>query len=93
MILIQEATRGETPWLGKRTEKLEQAEPLGDRFQFTLKAPFFLFFFLKIGPELTSVANLFFFFILLSKGPQYIVVYSSCRSFWLCYMGRCLSVA
>ena len=32
----------------------------------------------KIGPELTSVAN---FFLLLPKGPQYMVVYSSCKSF------------
>ena len=40
---------------------------------------FFKKIFLKIGPELTSVANLFF--LLLPKSPQYIVVYSSCRSF------------
>ena len=54
-----------------------------------------LFFFLKIGPELTSVANLFFLLLLLllCKAPQYIVVYSSCRSFWLCYVGRRLSMA
>ena len=34
---------------------------------------------LKFGPELTSVANLFF--LLLPKAPQYIAVYSSCGSF------------
>ena len=37
------------------------------------------FSFLKIGPELTSVANLFF--PSLPKAPQYTLVYSSCRSF------------
>ena len=51
------------------------------------------FFFLKIGPELTSVANLLFVLLLLPKAPRYIVIYSSCRSFWLCYVGHCLSMA
>ena len=50
------------------------------------------FFFLKIGPELTSVASLFFS-LLLPKALRYIVVYSSCRSFWLCCVGCCLSMA
>ena len=45
--------------------------------------------FLRLAPELT-VANLFF--LLLPKAPQYIVVYSSCRSFWLSYVGRHLSM-
>ena len=52
----------------------------------------FFFFFQRLAPELTSVATLFFF-ILLPKAPQYIVVYSSCRSFWLCYVGCHLSMA
>ena len=35
----------------------------------------------KIGPDLTSVANILLFsFLFLPKAPQYIVVYSSCRS-------------
>ena len=50
-------------------------------------------YFLRLSPELTSVASLssssFFF---LPKAPQYIVVYFSCRSFWLCYVGRHLSM-
>ena len=38
----------------------------------------FLFFFLKIGPELTSVANLLFLLLLLlPKAPHYVVVYPS----------------
>ena len=49
-------------------------------------------YFLKIGPELTSVANLLFL-LLLPKAPQYIVVYSSSRSFPSGYVGRCLSMA
>ena len=43
-----------------------------------------------------SLKHFFFFFlllVLLPKTPQYIVVYSSCRSFWLCCVGRCLSMA
>ena len=35
----------------------------------------------------------FFFIFLLPKAPQYIVVYSSCRSFWLCYVGCRLNTA
>ena len=51
-------------------------------------------FFLKIG----TWANIccqssFFLLLLLPKAPQYIAVYSSCRSFWLCYVGRSLSMA
>ena len=50
--------------------------------------------FFILAPELTSVANLLFcFFHLLPKDPQCIVVYSSCRSFWLCYVGCNLSKA
>ena len=55
--------------------------------------------FFRWAPELTSVANLPFLFLFFSffffspKPPQYIVVYSSCRSFWLCYVGRRLSMA
>ena len=45
----------------------------------------------QIGPNLTSVANLLFF--LFPKVPQYIVVYSSCRSFQFCYVRCCLSMA
>ena len=52
----------------------------------------FLFFFLNIGPELTSVANLLLF-PSSPQSPQYIVVYSSCGSFWFCYVARHLSVA
>ena len=48
-------------------------------------------------PELTTVANLLplllFFLLPLPQGPQYIVVYFSCRSFWSCYVGRHLSMA
>ena len=35
----------------------------------------------------------FFLLLLLPKAPQYIAVYSSCRSFRLCYVGCCLSMA
>ena len=53
---------------------------------------FYGFFVRNIGPELTSVASLFFF-SLLPKAPQYIVVYSSCGSFYFCYVGHHLSMA
>ena len=43
------------------------------------KGPFFLV--RKIGPELTSVANLPLFFFPFSPNTQYMVVYLSCRSF------------
>ena len=33
------------------------------------------------------------FSFFLHRAPQYIVVYSSCRSFWLCYVGHRLSTA
>ena len=50
-----------------------------------LTSSFFLIdvivFLLKIGPELTSVANLPLFFLFFSSRPQYIVVDSSCRYF------------
>ena len=62
--------------------------------KFFLSWSSFLFFFLRLAPELTSVTNvLLCFFLLLPKAPQYIVLYSSCRSFWLCYVGHCHSVA
>ena len=35
----------------------------------------------------------FFLLLILPKAPQYIVVYSGCRFFWLCYVGCCLSMA
>ena len=39
-------------------------------------------FFLRLAPGLTTVANLFFFFLLyLPKPPLYTVVYLGCRSF------------
>ena len=54
----------------------------------------FIYWFLKLGPELTSIAHLFFsFFLLLPKASQDIVVYYSCRSFWLSCVRLCLSVA
>ena len=58
----------------------------------------FSVFFLKIGPELTSVANLLFFSFFFSPKPlttwlSIRVVYSDCRSFWLCHVGRHLSMA
>ena len=46
----------------------------------------------RLAPELTSVANLFFFFFS-PKPPRYVVVYSSCGSLWLCYVGCHLSMA
>ena len=62
-------------------------------FSFFWNVLHFICFFLKTGPELTSVVNPFFLLLLLPQDPQYIVVYSSCRSFWLCYVGRRLSMA
>ena len=47
------------------------------------------FLFLKIGPELKSVANLVFS----PNLPQYIAVYLICRSFWVCYVGHRSSMA
>ena len=41
-----------------------------------------IFFFLRLAPGLTTVANLVFFFLLyLPKPPLYTVVYPSCRRF------------
>ena len=51
----------------------------------------FVFFFQRLAPELTSVANLFL--LLLPKALQYIVVSSSCERLWFCYVGRCLYMA
>ena len=54
----------------------------------------FFFFLPRLALELTTVASRFHFFFSFSpKPPRFIVVYSSCRSFWLCYVGRCLSMA
>ena len=54
-----------------------------------------LWVFLRLAPELPSVASLLFcfFLLILPKAPQYIIVYSSCECLWLCYMGHHLSVA
>ena len=49
-------------------------------------------FFKELTSELTSIANLLFF-LLLPKAPQYMVVYTSCRSFCFCYVGLHLSMA
>ena len=53
----------------------------------------FNFFFLKIGTWANIGFQSSFFFLLFPKAPQYTVVYSSCRSFWLCYVGRWLQMA
>ena len=47
-----------------------------------------LFSFLKIGTWaiICCQSYYYFFLLLLPKAPQYIVVYSGCRSFWLCYV-------
>ena len=59
-------------------------------FLLWLKAVTYLFF--KTG-TLTPVANLLFFFLfLLPRVPQYIAVYSSCRSFWLWHVGCHLGI-
>ena len=52
-------------------------------------------FFLKIGTwaNICCQYSFFFFLPLLSKDPQYTVVYSSGRSFWLCHVGHHLSMA
>ena len=52
-------------------------------------------FFLKTGTwaSIYSLSSFFFLLLLLPKAPQYIVVYSSCRSFWLCCVGCYLSMA
>ena len=34
-----------------------------------------------------------FFFFFSSKHPQHIITHSSCECLWLCYVGRCLSMA
>ena len=54
---------------------------------------FLCFFFLvrKIGPELTSVANLPLF--IFSPKSQYTAVYYSCECLWLCCVGHRLSMA
>ena len=48
-----------------------------------------------LGWEMSSNLPIgsFFLLLLLPKAPQYTVVYSSCRSFWLCYVGCRLSMA
>ena len=45
------------------------------------------FFFLRLAPEPTTVANLrFFFFPLLPKARQHTAVYSSCECLWPCHV-------
>ena len=52
------------------------------------------YFFKRLAPELTFVANLLFFLLLLlPKASQYIVIYSSCECLWLYYVGCSLSMA
>ena len=43
--------------------------------------------------QVDTCCQSFFLPLLLPEAPQYIVVYSSCRSFWLCYVGCCLNMA
>ena len=52
-------------------------------------------FFLKIGtPANICCQSCFFsFFYFSPKPPQYILVHSSCKYLWLCYVGHCLSTA
>ena len=94
----------QTPWKGLRDPRSIQTTLWVGLLQCTrssstagvenscsrISRPLF-FFSQRLAPELTSVAN--FFFLFLPKAPQYIVVYSSCRSFWFCYVGRHLSMA
>ena len=54
---------------------------------------FFFFFFFKDWHLSYHLLPILFFFLLLPKAPQYIVAYFSCGSFWLCYVGRRLSMA
>ena len=58
---------------------------------------FSLSFYLNQYISTLSGLRFLFFFLFFSfsspQSPQSIVVYSSCRSFWLCCMGRCLSMA
>ena len=60
---------------------------------FSLLPTFSSFFFSKIGTSANICCQSFFFLPLLPKAPQYKVVYSTCRSFWLCYVGLHLSMA
>ena len=46
------------------------------------ESSFIFYFYLRLAPELTSVANLLLF-LHLPKAPWYIVVYSSCRSLYV----------
>ena len=73
--------------------------PLEGKFSFKIQLPQFIlhvhFFFQRLAPELTSVANLLFFLfllLLLPQARQYIVVYSSCECFWLWHVGCHLSM-
>ena len=52
---------------------------------------YFIFFGEEDWPELTSVANLPLFFF--SPMPHYIVVHSSCKSFWFSCVECCHSMA
>ena len=48
---------------------------------------------MTLGGSLDFFESQFLFLLLLPKVPQYIVVYSSCRSFWLWHVGCRLSMA
>ena len=55
---------------------------------------FYFYFFLKDWHlSLQLLPNFFIFFSSSPQAPQYIVIYSSCESLWLCYVGRRLSMA
>ena len=62
--------------------------------QVSLGGFIYLYYLNILCHEMQLNKNTFFFlFIFFLKVPQYIVVDSSCRSFWLCHVGRCLSMA
>ena len=50
-------------------------------------------FFLMIGTWVKICCQSFLFSFFSSKSSQYVVVYSSCMPFWLCYVGHRLSMA
>ena len=60
------------------------------QFFHILTEPFFLY---KDWPWANICCQSFFFLLLLSKAPWYIVVDSSCRFSWLCCVGHWLSTA
>ena len=57
-----------------------------------VRTEYLCLFFLKIGAW-ANICWQSFFLLLLLKAPQYIVVYSRCRSFWLGSVHRHLSMA